>query len=35
MPTLFVAQNGAKIKQSTPIRVGGCAKNKAKTRKKK
>ena len=35
MPTLFVAQNGMKIKQSTPIRVGGCAKNKAKTRKKK
>jgi hypothetical protein len=33
MPTLFVAQNGAKIKQSTPIRVSGCGKAK-KTGKK-
>jgi hypothetical protein len=26
MPTLFVAQNGAVIKQNTPIEVTGCAK---------
>ncbi len=32
MPTLFTAQNGAVIKQSTPIGVTGCAK--AKTKKK-
>lgn len=33
MPTSFIAQNGAKIKQDTPISVTGCAK--AKTTKKK
>jgi hypothetical protein len=33
MPTAFTAQNGATIKQSTPIGVTGCAK-KAKTKKK-
>src|SRR6185437_7332109 len=30
MPTAFTAQNGAVIKQSTPIGVTGCAKKKAK-----
>jgi hypothetical protein len=30
MPTLFVAQNGQTIKQSTPIGITGCAKKKAK-----
>jgi hypothetical protein len=30
MPTLFVAQNGATIKQSTPITATGCPKHKAK-----
>jgi hypothetical protein len=30
MPTAFTAQNGATIKQSTPISVTGCAKKKAK-----
>jgi hypothetical protein len=30
MPTIFVAQNGATIKQNTPISVTGCAKKKAK-----
>jgi hypothetical protein len=30
MPTLFTAQNGAVIKQSTPIAVTGCAKAKPK-----
>ncbi len=30
MPTLFTAQNGATIKQSTPISVTGCPKHKAK-----
>ncbi len=30
MPTAFTAQNGATIKQSTPIGVTGCAKHKAK-----
>jgi hypothetical protein len=38
MPTLFTAQNGAVIKQSTPITVSGCAKtkkHKAKTKHKK
>jgi hypothetical protein len=30
MPTLFVAQNGQTIKQSTPIGISGCAKKKAK-----
>jgi hypothetical protein len=33
MPTAFVAQNGATIKQNTPIGVTGCAK-KAKAKKK-
>lgn len=31
MPTEFVAQNGAVIKQSTKIAVSGCAKSKAKS----
>jgi hypothetical protein len=31
MPTEFVAQNGAEIHQSTPIRVTGCEKAKTKT----
>jgi hypothetical protein len=40
MPTAFVAQNGAVIKQSTPITATGCpkkhkAKAKSKTKKKK
>ena len=40
MPTSFVAQNGAVIKQSTPITATGCpkkhkAKAKSKTKKKK
>jgi hypothetical protein len=36
MPTLFTAQNGATIKQSTPIEVTGCAKaKKAKASKRK
>jgi hypothetical protein len=30
MPTLFVAQNGQTIKQSTPINITGCAKHKIK-----
>jgi len=34
MPTLFVAQNGAKIKQNTPIGVTGCGKGKAKKKRK-
>jgi hypothetical protein len=34
MPTLFVAQNGATIKQSTKIDVAGCAKKNAKQAKK-
>ncbi|HXC46098.1 MAG TPA: hypothetical protein VNU24_05785 [Solirubrobacteraceae bacterium] len=34
MPTLFVAQNGAVIKQTTKIAVTGCAKAKAKKAKK-
>jgi len=34
MPTAFTAQDGAVIKQSTPISVTGCAKQKAKTKKK-
>jgi hypothetical protein len=33
MPTSFTAQDGATIKQSTPISVTGCAKHKAKARK--
>ena len=34
MPTAFTGQNGAVIKQSTPISVSGCAKHKTKTKKK-
>jgi hypothetical protein len=34
MPTMFVAQNGAVIHQSTKIAVTGCAKHKAKHMKK-
>jgi hypothetical protein len=30
MPTAFTAQNGAVIKQSTPVGVTGCAKKKAR-----
>jgi hypothetical protein len=33
MPTRFVAQNGAVIKQSTPIGVTGCARHKAGAKK--
>jgi hypothetical protein len=33
MPTAFTAQNGATIKQSTPITVTGCAKKKTKAHK--
>ncbi len=33
MPTTFIAQNGAKIKQNTPISVTGCARHKTKKRK--
>ncbi|HTA14815.1 MAG TPA: hypothetical protein VK781_08165, partial [Solirubrobacteraceae bacterium] len=35
MPTAFVAQNGARIKQSTPITVTGCTKQKVKHKTKK
>jgi hypothetical protein len=35
MPTEFLAQNGAKINQSTPISVSGCATAKALTRTQK
>jgi hypothetical protein len=35
MPTLFVAQDGAEIHQSTPIGVTGCAKHRAKKAKAK
>jgi uncharacterized repeat protein (TIGR01451 family) len=35
MPTEFVAQNGAKINESTKISVTGCAKSKALTRAQK
>jgi hypothetical protein len=35
MPTEFVAQNGALIKQNTPVTATGCAKTKALTRKQK
>jgi hypothetical protein len=35
MPTAFTAQNGATIKQSTPIGVTGCPKHKAKVKKAK
>ena len=34
MPTAFTGQNGATLKQSTPVSVTGCAKHKAKTKKK-
>ena len=32
MPTLFTAQNGARIKQNTPITVTGCGKSKKKAK---
>ena len=35
MPTAFTGQNGAAIKQSTPISVTGCTKHKQKKAKKK
>jgi hypothetical protein len=35
MPTSFIAQNGARLNQSTPIAVTGCTKHKAKARPKK
>jgi hypothetical protein len=35
MPTLFVAQDGATIKQATKIAIGGCPKHKAKRPKAK
>jgi hypothetical protein len=35
MPTEFLAQNGAKINESTPVSVTGCAKAKAPTREQK
>jgi hypothetical protein len=35
MPTEFLAQNGAKINESTPVSVSGCAKTKALTRAQK
>ena len=35
MPTAFTGQNGAALKQSTPISVTGCTKHKAKKTKKK
>jgi hypothetical protein len=35
MPTAFTAQNGATIKQSTPVSVTGCAKTKRAHRAKK
>jgi hypothetical protein len=35
MPTAFTGQNGAVLKQSTPINVTGCAKHKATKTKKK
>jgi hypothetical protein len=35
MPTMFTAQNGAVIKQSTPITISGCAKHKAVKHKRK
>jgi hypothetical protein len=34
MPTAFIAQNGVRLNQSTPITVTGCVKHKAKTKKK-
>jgi hypothetical protein len=35
MPTLFVAQNGAEVRQTTPIGVSGCAKTKHKAKRAK
>jgi hypothetical protein len=35
MPTAFIAQNGARLNQSTPITVTGCTKHKTKTKPKK
>jgi hypothetical protein len=35
MPTSFVAQNGATVKQSTPINATGCAKQTKRKRHKK
>ena len=35
MPTAFTAQNGASIKQSTPISVTGCPKQKKKAKGRK
>ncbi len=35
MPTAFIAQNGARLNQSTPIAVTGCAKHKTKSKKAK
>ena len=35
MPTEFLAQNGAELKQSTKIAVTGCPKHKQKARKNK
>jgi hypothetical protein len=35
MPTEFIAQNGAKVNQSTKVSVAGCAKKKALTRPQK
>jgi hypothetical protein len=35
IPTAFAGQNGAVIKQNTPISVSGCAKTKALTRAQK
>jgi Domain of unknown function DUF11 len=35
MPTLFTAQDGAQLKQNTPIQVTGCAKAKKASRKAK
>ncbi len=34
MPTAFIAQNGARLNQTTPITVTGCAKAKAKKKTK-
>ena len=30
MPTAFTGQNGATLKQTTPVNVTGCTKNKTK-----
>ena len=34
MPTAFTGQNGATLKQSTPVSVTGCSKHKAEAEKK-